>query len=962
MFRRPADGFPWPAKLCFACTMIALIGTAHGLPFAARPTVRGHQTPPPASPPPEEQRFDRETFIEALRQRGLTELLDLYLKENPPRTADARLLLQREVLRARYADSNLPLNERMQALREANDVLAELIRQKPRDRRVLEWQLELAWSRVFEESEPYTLRLLYGSASAADRETLRTLMPQALESLHALQEAVDAELDRLDKLPLAEYERLEDTGYVARLERTIAPKTRYVRLWALYYDALARPAGDDERARNLEELSAAWKTASDWLDRSHPLQPQVSLLKGMSLRLAGEWNAAEEALVSAVDGVGQADPARQKDLAWVVALSWLERIRALQDAGRIEVAQRMIADARRTFENLTALPSMATQALAICERGIYRTAATQAAASGRTEEARKLRDEGATALMSWLKADPQRRDGLYAALYRQLGPDADPAALDAVERAAMLAGWLREADDLIQQAAAVESVLLKQSHESRARELLTRAVSLADAISQQGSDATFAALTAEALFNGAAAAYRLGQTGRAATWFLRVARDHPAFEHAGKAVLLAVQIAAELYRDAPSEQRDTARTLYLNAMETLIGARPQSPDALYWRFFYAQTLEEGGRFREAAGQYQLVDDAHPQVLEAKFLRARCLALDLTRRHDAARHAGAPRPAENPIDAADVVMFQRDVQDIWQTLQAFDARAAEALARADEAATQRLRNMIAEARVIPAEINLLPEIGQPRQTLAILEGLDVSSLPTNVRIRALRAKLLALVQLGRIDDLRDLLPDYVALDRTAAGETLQVLYDRLKAEYDELNLAGRREDALRRAMAMTLVARQGAEWAEAEHGSDAGRLLTAKRRLAEALVIGGNGAAAVEVLQSAGVAATAGAGTDPATQVVMAEALFGVGRYEEALLLFNELARPGAIADDHPIQWRALLGDLRCRLELKQSPRDVLKVIDNRKALRPDMGGPEFAPQFEQLRRECRKRLEPSSGN
>lgn len=901
-------------------------------------------------------------FLESLRKRGLVDLLDLYLKENPPRAADARLLLQREILRARYADTGLPFEQRLDALREANAVLSELLRQKPRDKRALDWQLDLAWSQVFEEAEPLSSRLLYGGASLVDREALRTVMQRALTGLRSLQTTIDAEMDRIDKLPLADYERLEDSGYVTRLEQTIVPRTRYARLWALYFDALARPAGDDDRKRDLDELRAGLKAASDWLDKSNPLQPQTSLLQGMALRLAGEFSAAEEALIAASDGVRRAEPARQNDLGWVRALSWLERIRTHSDGGRFDDARRAVADARRAFQGDAALPPLAATGLALCERGVYRASAAQAAAAGRTADAQKYRAEGASALLTLLKTEPQRRDAMYAALYRQVGPDADPATLDAVERAALLAGLIRDADDLTRDAAKTDNALLRQTQETRARQLLTQAVSLVETITREAADPKLDEFTAEALFNGAAAAYRLQQSGRATTWFLKVARDCPTFDQAGRAALLAVQIASDLYRESAPQDRAAARDLYIIALETLENSPSMESDARYWRFFYAQTLEEDGRCQEAADQYALVDAAHPQALEARFLEARSRAAGLAARRRAARDGGIAQDAPSALSPSEAVTLRHTVENIADTLRAFIGRAEEAIATQQDAqSVQRLKNMIAEAHVIPAEIDLLPDVAQPQHALSLLDGLDVASFPTSVQVRAMRTRLTALVQLSRMEEMRSLLPAYVALDKTSAGATLQSLYDAIKAEHDDLLAAGRTDEAARRAVGLVLVARQLVDGAAATEGVAAPRPQKTKRQLAEALTLSGDCAGALEVLQSAGVALTPGGGTDPAAQIVAAEALQGAGRLDEALLLFNELARPGALPDDDPTAWRALMGDLRCRLALKQSPRDVLKVLDNRKALHPEMGGPRFAPRFESLRQECHKLLAPSAG-
>ena len=116
---------------------------------------------PPTEVPAEERRLSAEDFREGLKKRGLTELLELHLREFPPANVASMLLIQRELKLAEAIDPTLTRAERRAALKEANELLETLIGQAADDPRLMEWQLDLARSRLYDEGEPYFTSILY---------------------------------------------------------------------------------------------------------------------------------------------------------------------------------------------------------------------------------------------------------------------------------------------------------------------------------------------------------------------------------------------------------------------------------------------------------------------------------------------------------------------------------------------------------------------------------------------------------------------------------------------------------------------------------------------------------------------------------------------------------------------------------------------------------------------------------
>ena len=66
-------------------------------------------------------------FRAGLKKRGLTELLELHLKDFPPTSKTEAMLMMREVKLAEFADPSQSRRQREAAIAEANGILEELI-------------------------------------------------------------------------------------------------------------------------------------------------------------------------------------------------------------------------------------------------------------------------------------------------------------------------------------------------------------------------------------------------------------------------------------------------------------------------------------------------------------------------------------------------------------------------------------------------------------------------------------------------------------------------------------------------------------------------------------------------------------------------------------------------------------------------------------------------------------------
>lgn len=883
--------------------------------------------------PAEEVRFHRGVFRAALKKRGLIDLLDLHLRDFPPSDETDRLLTAREIKLAEFADAGRPLSERRASVAEANRILEELIESNVDDPRRLNWRFLLAHSLLYDEAEPFLTHILYRGGSTTDRAQLERYTGRALHVVSTLLQELDEELDRVDHLAVAQFEALERTGYIDKLDR-LAPQTKYLHLWALFYDGLWRRNSNSTRLQRLNDILSAMSENPAFLDTPHTesrVQVPCLLLAGMACRGLDDHHRARDYLDRAVSVAERlTDPDLRQRVDWAVTLAQFESIRNHRDDARFPEALDGIArlrDTRRADED--AEFSIALLA-ALLERSVHRARAAAAEQAGRGPEAKGCRAEAWRSLARLARSKPMRRDEVYAVLFDLIEPDGDPTRLDPLERCALMSGLMTKA----------------QEPEADTRALLDRAVRVGEGfITQVSREAP--TLVPEVLYNLGVARYRQGEASEAVTLLIQVAGDHPAFDRAPQAAALAVQIAAGLSADARSGEVSRAQRLYRSALEVLLTNHSDSREALYWRFFYGQLLEELGEFAAAAHQYALVDQVHEHYLEGVFFRIRALS------------SGLQEAANATPD--DLAVLRRRANELFGVQRRLVAlAAAQRLGRSDTERGLSLTDLLARARLMVAEAQVLPQIDQASQALEALSGFAQKYGGTgHLTGRVWRARLLAYERLGRLDEAADAIPEYIKADPVGAGPTLQSLYRSMAGDVERLRLAGDSEQALRKAQVALLLAEQIHDRADPLNdfaAPDERRAL--KVQLAEANLNAGQYERACELFERSGSSESGVPTTgtmDLRSAYGHAESLFQLERVEQALEEFNRLAT--GLPPDDPIRWRSLIRDLQCRTALHHPPQDVLKVIDQQRYLYPDLGGASLTTQFEELYRRNRRLLD-----
>ncbi|MCH7807970.1 MAG: hypothetical protein IIB60_01990, partial [Planctomycetes bacterium] len=683
--------------------------------------------------PAEEVRLSTSAFRAGLKKRGLTELLDLHLREFPPAGKTAALLMRRDLKLTEFADSTRSTSQRRAAVAEANRLLQEVIEENPSDRRRFDWRFTLSHSLIYDEAEPFFTSILYRGGTDEDRRRLGVRTTSALATLASLKEQIAAEYERIDNLSVRQFERLERSGRVDRLDR-LAPRAQYLTLWALLYDSIRRSDTDPVRAKHLHDIVGLLEENGAILDSPHHMsrvQVQALLLAGMTHRLLNDHASARSYLDRALDVADRLDTVAESErIRWAVTLAMIERIRNDRDDGRFERAMHRIALFRSFVEARTDDPFPLALVASLLERSVFGAHALATERDGNSNAARRLRHKAWIPLANLVRQYTHRKDEIYATLYDVIGPDADPATLDPFEQCALVAGLLFDAD--------------RENDEVDRR--LDRAIEVGERFVSEVPQAA-GVLVPEVLYNVAVAQYRRGRTLEAARRFLEVARDHSRFESASQAATFAVQLASALYEDPTLHEEPEVRQLYREALETLLGHHAGTDAAIYWRFYYAQLLDEQGAYAAAAAEYALVVAEHEHYLQAVLLSLRCTV----------RVIESESRKDSP-DLSDLRRRARGFADVQRRLIGLLATATARETDPDRVAM--LHGMAARARLLSAEVEIMSTIDRPERALETLVDFEKEH-PDLTRLagRVWRVRLVAYERLGRLDEAARAIPAY-----------------------------------------------------------------------------------------------------------------------------------------------------------------------------------------------------------
>ncbi len=908
---------------------------------------------------PEGQRFNTARFHKNLKKRGLTDLLALHLVEHPPSDPITAVLLARDVKLAEAADPSRSARERDDALAAADRLLEQLIDDQPNDARVRTWRIELSKALLYTEGDRLTSNLLYKGGGDADRAKLRPLMERAVAVTEALYNSLQSEYDALDAMSARQYEQLETSGDVRKLEADFA-RTGYMLAWARFYRALAQDTLSQSNIADLTLVLDYLITQSNLVNIPHAethYRAQALLLAGMTHRLMGEYRKSVPFFERAIEVVSNilSDNERHA-LAWVQTLARIEQARAFAGAEDFAAAGRAVEALReeiyRRDPNNVGLSIIA----ALLDRSVLRARATQASHNGRTGEAAALRDKAVVRLSALAAQNVAYRNDIYAILGQLINDDSNIDTLTPFERCAVLADLLGQASTMQQSIAQRLSggldpadSIIKDAEDQRAG-LLQKAVDIASPILDPDFKIS-PSLAAEAAFNLGVAQHLRGRRLDAAQAFLQVAERFPSFDRAAEAATLAVQLAWNLYQDPALAARPEVKRLCLDALTTLTTTYPETDAGRYWQFFFAQHLSEIGRTQDAATAYAAVSPSHPRYFDAVFLAAESRATAVKQ-----LAAGNPdRPEEVSRKATPAIAAIRAARK-----KIFDALEQET----DTNRKDELSQLAARAEILIAELYVLTGVNRWQRALDTVNGFETHFANQHALFgRALRARMLALEGLHRSEEASQLIPQYVSTDPIGAATTLQGLFDSLHEEIQRDQTAGRIQRAKKRSESAYVIA-QGLYDLAGERSDlfDASAVYALRLQLARSALEKEDYDRAKSLFEQCyNENAARYADHQPrdsrAIQGV-ADTYFAIANYADALPLYNTLFRAAKPGDRS--RWTALLRDLQCRTELDYDPKEIIKSIEQQKFFDREMGGSNLRRRFDALLTTNERRAEQAS--
>jgi len=889
----------------------------------------------------------------ALRERGLTELLEHHLQIAGGGDEVSLRLQRRELFLAAYGDATRSTDDRIAHLRRATAELERLLSLVPDHAQASEWKMQLATDLLFKQAEPHYNNVLFRGGAEADYAALGELAARAEPILAALSRLMEGLPARLEVMTAEEYAVFQRSGRLELAER-VAPQAEYFLRWAWYYRILAARGRQIGRPLKPEEKDALGRiieylvNQSRFTELAHPetgVQCQSLLLVGLCRRLLGEYGAAEEALGRClIAAEGLAPRQRSAEVDWSVSVARLEQIRVAADAGRYDAAHQAagtLLDQIRGGEpgNLTLLLSVV-----LLDRHVY-LQQLRRLSSPQSPEAARLKELACEPVLALVRRDPTYERAVFGAVYEQMDRDSDASQWDSVEKFAFLSSVVEEG---LRGAARpngggggrVSSPWVPQAvRAAQAGELML-----------QAQDTAARELAPVCLFNLGLLHHLRGDELAAARYFVRTVREHPRFGRAELAAEHAVKITAALYQDPQTRSAAGVRAAFIEAVQALVDRFSQTEGGRYWRFFLAGALEEARRYEEAAAEYARVDRQHERFFEARYRHLWCS----WRAYLEEAGPAAPDAKLLPKRAFAVAEAARQcVEDLQR----------EQPAVSDAQRAEELTGWIAAARLIEAEMRLRPDMQQYAEALRMVAGFEerYASRPDLV-VRALRIRLVAYQRMGELDKALSVVSEYVSRDPANAGVFLQELLTSLREEVEQLRKRGLDREADQRTQAALELARQLDAWADkqGERFSPANR--TAVRlQLADVSLMAGRFEEALALYEQAAAELNRQASGDRESSgnanvlFGKAEALFRLGRFQEANSLFNELWR--GLPERSPLWWRSGVRILGCGTELGADARTLLRFVQQHRRLDPDFGSPENRAEFEALEKRNQRRIQ-----
>lgn len=927
----------------------------------------------PAALHAQADRLDPHILIDALADEGMSELLLHLIETEPPDDPVVARQIEIAQQRIRYRDTNLDLQTRHAALREALAATRRLIDEYNDHHQRPIWQTDLAEMRLTDElqvlHEHADLFYEFGVPTPEQRDAYASAAVEALEATgDAARRLFElrGDIGRDEALS----RELHQSGMFTRLfEEYEAQRTPFFYAHAAYataclgddHDYFAN-LGTQSNPRILDQRSTPAEERERLLDEAiEALEPLV--------RDADE-NPGAAALAMALSGRALVRQARYDE-----GIEMLQRAAEEAEGGRTALLAQL-GHARALHKQadhdgaLAMIGEIADRAL-VREQPLFQLLVTDAehrvlmaVAEQRTGGARDAAIAAAYQPYMTLLDDPSieqhgqaLRHYVYRRWERTITDDADLARRPPVVRLGIAQMARLEGQRRIQQARQAG-----QEPPAEALEQLRRAVRLGEGLRGDGVDGT---VQASAMFNEAVARFwiapnQIGNRLAAAQVFVDLAAAFPDYTRAEDAIANAVTVLRQLHQmdGAPAE----VERAYIRAAEVLFDRFAGTAAAADERLYYAfSILQRDGDYAGAAEMYAALPSHHADYFEAR--RERLHALRQLYRQ---AQAGGD-------DEARETARQRVVEAAEQL-----GEEAEAALAAGER-IERAQRAAAGARLVLAD--MIAAGGGTERALALLVDFeqDFPDEPDLVA-EALEQRILMLVDAGQqaqqrareaaagsdqrehteraerfmaraVDEARRMseqFPDDAAavIDqvltqletrieqmRTEAADAVQRVAQQLRAGADQLATVAAE-------LADTLV-----QWAQGQ-GYEADEMLPFRLIQAKSLRLAGDAERAVSVLEPM----MERFGDDAGVIGEYADALFARGDDESLMRAARYYDRliTGLQPPYPDLWWNAWARRLQINEQLGRGTETIAMRVRQLRLTDPDLGGPPYRAALEQL--------------
>jgi hypothetical protein len=707
-------------------------------------------------------------FLKGLRDRGLSTLMEAYLKQQgaaamgtgtrpgaAPGEAAGKVMLA--ALEVQKAANSRNIGEREGFFKKARDLYEGAIEdtikaaaaaqgdERHRQRlAVLKLRLELA-NMVFDKWLTDDLDFLeITDRRGGDRAHAADLLKVCTDQYKAISNETAQWLSEIDRMTMAERSKFANTGCDRQLKQ-VQRQAKFDEARALYYYGWVLPAdykpAPKERSRKdiLNDAITAFQAYTSMPDKVAEKWYALMVI-GMAYRELGKYDEVLQSLAQA-DNSNAPEGLRIR-IAYERALTLLRKGEFQKARDAVDEAAAFWKDKLKTERQGLALPFVKGEAFVL--EGEKKGDENLKNEGFKVFEAVRARQGSWPQLVSWVMTS--LRGGVEAPV--------DIDKLHPTELWDMAVTAMEKARDSKDPASMEKAATFFKAY--------------ADRVGSKDKNYPMA------LYSQAACLLQLVRKAEAADLFHRVADEFPAFQYAPAAGKYDLSIRGEVYENA---QTDENRQAYEDALKWFLSKYPK--DDPEQQYFYGVILFRGKKYTEAADTFSRVLAAAEHYPDARYWVPLC-RLEQFR--------------EKILVTGDKQLILSRARAVAQELLAFADYAFKATV-ADEKKKQLL-DWAQAAYINAADVYLYPEVSLPGDALPLLEAMEKKfTLDDEARGRVLKLRIDAYQKLGDLAKAQQILKDYIRIATPAeVGPVVRGLFHAIIDDVRELITRGQKDQA------------------------------------------------------------------------------------------------------------------------------------------------------------------------